>query len=221
MHTQKCEYIFSSSTKIDDGADTFPQLLPGTASFSTFFTIIPSPKIKYRGHLCCFAINPRWLHAFIYSVTRIVSVRETVDCQLLWGIRKRAAKAIKLLVEALQVQQLLAQPAALLLIHDADANPRLDPEGHMQDNQRQRLEGLQKVLAAKALPNLNAERASVLGTTQAPLQWNSSDIAANSTDSRDMVMTYILQEIGWWTESRSVIIVTINSLFNKFWVGAC
>jgi hypothetical protein len=83
--------------------------------------------------------------------------------------------------------------------HDA-ASPRVDAEGRMQENQGRRVYGLWKVLAAMVLPKLNAERASVPGTTLTPLQWNSSDIAANSMDSRNMVMTYILQEIDWLAE---------------------
>jgi hypothetical protein len=53
--------------------------------------------------------------------------------------------------------------------HDA-ASPRLDSEGRMEENQGRRLYGLWDVLAAMALPKLNAERASVPGTTQTPLQ---------------------------------------------------
>eukprot|EP00978_Attheya_sp_CCMP212_P009773 scaffold23269_cov57-Attheya_sp.AAC.3 len=53
-----------------------------------------------------------------------------------------------------------------------------------------------------ALPKLDAERASIpgAGTTTAPLQWNSSNIATNSPETREMVMNYTLHEINWLVE---------------------
>jgi hypothetical protein len=81
--------------------------------------------------------------------------------------------------------------------HDA-ASPRLDAAGGrvlLQENQGRRFEGLQKVLAPMALPKLNAERAS--------LQWNSSyKSAADSTETRRIVMDYILREEIDWLEQQ-------------------
>eukprot|EP00978_Attheya_sp_CCMP212_P001531 scaffold3163_cov60-Attheya_sp.AAC.1 len=72
----------------------------------------------------------------------------------------------------------------------------------MQEHQGRRFYGLLQVLTAMVLPKLSAERASApgAGTVKAPLQWNSSDIGANSTETQDMVMHYSLQEIDWLVE---------------------
>jgi hypothetical protein len=65
--------------------------------------------------IASFFINP-FIHSFIHSARGIASVCIAVDCEL-WPLRKRAAKANRLLIEAFQVvDQLLAQPTALLLI---------------------------------------------------------------------------------------------------------
>eukprot|EP00978_Attheya_sp_CCMP212_P001408 scaffold2972_cov48-Attheya_sp.AAC.2 len=87
---------------------------------------------------------------------------------------------------------------------DASSAPPLilggvDAEGRMHENQLWRFYGLLQVLAAMALPKLNAERASAPGSEKntAPLQWNSSDLTANSADTVEMVMHYSLQEIDW------------------------
>eukprot|EP00978_Attheya_sp_CCMP212_P009775 scaffold23270_cov43-Attheya_sp.AAC.1 len=89
---------------------------------------------------------------------------------------------------------------------DANSAPPLilggvDAEGRMQENQGRRFYGLLQVLAAMALPKLNAERASALGagSTTSPLQWD-SDISANSGETLEMVTNYSLQEIDWLVE---------------------
>jgi len=102
--------------------------------------------------------------------------------------------------------QLLVQPMAALLMQVSSAPPLIlagvDAEGRMQENQLLRFNGLLHVLMAMALPKLNAERASAIGagTTISPVQWNSSDIAANSPETVEMVTNYTLQEIDWLIE---------------------
>ena len=81
--------------------------------------------------------------------------------------------------------------------HDA-ASPRLDADGHMPERQSRRFYGLLNVLAAMALPKLNAERASVPGAI--PLQWNPNGTSTDCIDSRETVFNYILQEMDWLVE---------------------
>jgi hypothetical protein len=84
--------------------------------------------------------------------------------------------------------------------HGDTTSPRLDAEGRMQANESRRFYGLWSVLAAMAFPKLNAERASVLGTTQIPLHWYSADTSPDSGCIEQIVMDYILQEIDWLVE---------------------
>jgi hypothetical protein len=84
--------------------------------------------------------------------------------------------------------------------HGDTTSPRLDAEGRMQANQSRRFYGLWDVLSAMAFPKLNAERASVPGTTQTPLHWHSSDRSPDSGCNALIVMDYILQEIDWFVE---------------------
>ena len=70
----------------------------------------------------------------------------------------------------------------------------VDVHGRMQEKHGRHFCKLLLLLAAITVPKLNAERGQA---KEQPLAWNDRDSSANSMETREIVMSYILREIDW------------------------